>query len=327
MSNSDFEDRLRRIKATGGQQRPTVSSASGEESGHVTRLIVAVVMVNAGALLIKVANANYDFIRDQYGVPIAAGLGLVGIAMVIFGVLRLIGAIRSARSATGHSFTGTPQSGARASDTQRFRYGRFLLGVLLLTSGVLLIRYTNHDYELIRDQYGLSAAAGLGLGGFVLALAGATIKIRTVLQFRPVSDPTLSVASPTSEPRTQVQTTAGARLFFSLLGLGLGGLACLFMYIGNAGRQMGITGQVNTETANAMAMGSTIAAFLLLGLAFLIGFIGLFVRRLPMRRVPVFFVLGAMVLYTSFQTLRIHPTNWPTFMAEFSRSFTNQIAE
>ena len=96
------------------------------------------------------------------------------------------------------------------------------------------------------------------------------------------------------------------------------------MSVGNAGRQLGVSGQVDRETANAMATGSAIAAFLLVARGFFLGFIGIFVRRLPLRRVPVFMVLRTMLVFTRFQTRHIHPANWPTFMAEFLRSFTNQ---
>lgn len=238
MPNSDFEGRLSRIKAGARQSAVPSSSAEGIKSGRRRRFIVACFTIGAGGQLIRVANINYDSLRDQYGVLAAAGLGLVSIAIMIFGVFLMIGAVRPARSAS--AYPSTP-------------------------------------------------------------------------------------AYPTSVARPQVQASAGARLFFSLFGLALGGLACLFMYVGNASRQLGVTGQVDPETANAMATGSAIAAFLLVALGFFIGFIGIFVRRLPMRRVPVFLVLGTMLVFTSFQMLSIHPANWPTFMAEFSRSFTNQI--
>lgn len=236
MSNSDFEDRLSRIKAGAGQS-VAPASGGGKKGIRYGRFFLACLAFAIGLQLIKVANTNYELIRDQYGVPAAAGLGLGSIAIVILGVVLMIGAFRSPRSASAYQSTG---------------------------------------------------------------------------------------AYPNSGTGPKVQTSAGARLFFSLFGMALGGLACFFMYVGNAGRQLGVTGRVDTETANAMATGSAVAAFLLVVVALLIGFIGLFVRGLPMRRVPVFFLLGAMVLYTSFQTLRIHPANWPTFMAEFTRSFKDQ---
>jgi purine-cytosine permease-like protein len=132
-------------------------------------------------------------------------------------------------------------------------------------------------------------------------------------------------AAPAAQaPRTPIRTSAGARASFSLLGLGLGALACFFMFVGNAAFQLSVAGQISVETSRAMATGCSIAAGLLAALALLIGFIGLFIRGLPMKRVPVLYLLGAILLFATFQTFNIHPVNWPTFMAEFTRSFTNQ---
>lgn len=240
MSNSDFEDRLSRIKANGGQQTSAATANSGKNRSFLSGIILGAVTVTAGAQLIKVTNANYDSIRDQYGIPAAVGLGLGSLALVVLGIVIFIRALFSRRSAAA-------------------------------------------------GQSALPYAA--------------------------------------SGPRPQAQTSAGARLFFSLLGLGLGGLAALFMYIGNAAFQLSVAGQISVETSRAMATGSSIAAGFLGVLALLIGFIGLFIRGLPMKRVPVYFLLGAVLLFATFQTLGIHPANWPTFMAEFTRSFTNQTAE
>ena len=103
----------------------------------------------------------------------------------------------------------------------------------------------------------------------------------------------------------------------------MGALASLFMFVGNAAFRLSVAGQISVETSHAMATGCSIAAGLLAALALLIGFIGLFVRGLQMKRVPVFYLLEAILLFASFQTLRIHPANWPTFMAEFTKSFKN----
>jgi hypothetical protein len=240
MPNSDFEDRLSRIKAGAGHNAAPSSAAEGTKNGRLSRFIGACFAIGAGGQLIRVANVNYDSIRDQYGVAAAAGLGLAGIAIMIFGVVLMIGAVRPARSAS-------------------------------------------------------------------------------VQQSAP--------AYPISGPGPATRTSAGARLFFSLSGLVMGGLACFFVYVGAAGRQLGVSGQVEAKAANTMALGGVVIAIVLVALALLIGFIGLFVRGLPMRRVPIFFLLGAMALYTSFQTLRIHPSNWPTFMAEVTRQLNDRTVD
>ena len=189
-----------------------------------------------------------------------------------------------------------------------------------------MIKVATTNYDAVRDQYGVGAALGLGLGSIAIMILGVVLMVRAIRSARGISTTVPSAAYAAREASPRIQTSAGARLFFSLFGLALGGLAAFFMYIGNAGRQLGVTGQVDIATANAMATGSAVAAILLVGLGLFIGFIGLFVRGFPMRRVPVFLVLGAMLLYTSFQTLRIHPSDWPVFMAEFTRSFQNKTS-
>ena len=194
-----------------------------------------------------------------------------------------------------------------------------------MSAGGLMIKITNTNYEWVRDQYGIPAAAGLGLGGFALLIFGVVLLISAALPTRSTSPaPSSSLSYPITAARTPAQISVGARVIFSLLGLILGAVACFYMYIASASALLDIARQIDTETAKKMAIGSALMAFILAFVALLIGFIGLFVRRLPMLRVPVFFLLGAMVLYTSFQTLRIHPVNWPTFMAEFTKSFKNR---
>lgn len=223
------------------------------------------------------------------------------------------------KAAGGQS--AVPAPGTITGRRAQMNLGRTFIACLALSTGLYLIRVANQNYDSIKDEHGIPAALGMGIGSFALVI------LSIILMFRAVR-PVVAAASgshTTSAPQPRVETSAAARAFFSLFGLAMGALACFLLYVSNAGRQLGVTGQVDAETANGMATGSAIAAILLLGLALLLGFIGLFVRGLPMRRVPVFFLLGGMLLYTSFQTLRIHPANWPEFMSEFTRSFTNQI--
>jgi hypothetical protein len=343
MSNSDFEDRLSRIKANGGQQSSTVSSASGEKSGHVTRLIVAVVMVNAGALLIKVVNANYDFIRDQYGVPIAAGLGFGSIAIIIFGVvltIRAIGGVRKAhseRSSYAPAVYSPQASATAASPIQmqptrsrfrwRYRFGLVILGGLGCAVGIQMARIAMDDYVVIRDEYGGGAAAGLGLGGIAIVSLGVALFIRAIFPGNTAPAEQGAPVYTVAMTRPPVQTSGGARAIFSLLGLAMGGIACFFLYFGNVVAHLRAIGEVDARMANAVQMGSAVIAFALVALALLIGFLGIFFRGLPLRRVPVFFLLGSMLLYVSFQTLRIHPLNWPSFMAEVTRQLNSRSAE
>jgi hypothetical protein len=199
---------------------------------------------------------------------------------------------------------------------QRLGYGRLAIGALAMSSGLYMLRTANDSYNAIRDQYSIPAALGLALGGLVLLLIGIVHLFRSIRQ---------ADAQPSGHAApAPVRTSAGARAFFSVLGLCLGALACLVMFIGNAASQPAFSTQIDAVSARALFVGMAILAALLGTLAFLIGLVGLFVRGLPMRRVPIFFLLGAMLVYSGFQTFRIHPANWPTFMTEVISSFKDQ---
>jgi hypothetical protein len=231
MSNSDFEDRINRIRANSGNREQRPSRAAKKQMSPLKGIILGAIMTTAGGQLAKVANTNYETLRDDYGITTALGLGLFSLALLFMGLLYLKRGLFPARSAATYQSDAT----------------------------------------------------------------------------RPVA-----------------QTSAGARLFFSLFGLVLGVVACFSMYLSNLTREVGATGEVDTRIADVAAMGFVVITFGLVALALLIGLIGLFVRRLPLRRVPVFCLLGGIVLYVSFQNFGIHPTNWPLFKAEVIRSLNAQ---
>ena len=335
MSNSDFEDRLALIKAGGGQQAPSPSSDQRHKGSLLRRLVLGSVTVTAGAQLMKIINANYDSIRDHYGIPGALGLGLGSIALMVFGVVLTIRAVLGVRSAhTGQSSlpSATAGSTARMQSTSAgsgwsLRFGLVFLACLSCVAGIQMTRVANNDYLLIRDQYGGGAAAALGLGGIALIALGIAMVIRAMFPKRSTPTEEMPLSYTSSRTRPQVKTSAAARAFFSLLGLAMGAGACFFLYMGSVAAHLGDIGEVEKKAADAGALGSAVIAFLLMALALLIGFLGLFFRGPPLRRVPIFFLLGGMLLYTSFQTLRIHPLNWPTFMAEVTRQLNNQTVE
>lgn len=212
------------------------------------------------------------------------------------------------------SESGKPDAGARAPD---IRPGRFALACLIFLTGWQMIKLANSHYVEISDQYGIAAAAALGLGSFFLAILG------VVMMFG-----SLRAAPSAGLPERRVlQASLGARLFCATLGLSSGVLAVFFLYLAVAGRQLGVHGHVTAAAANGMAASSGIVALSITALAAILGLVGLFLRGFPLRRVPVFFLLGAMLLFTGFQTFRIHPTDWPVVMAKFSAAFSNTGAD
>lgn len=324
MSNSDFEDRLNRIRAGAGQQTPSPTPSEGKKGVSLRGLVLGLITFTAGSQLIKVTNTNYELIRDQYGFAASLGLGLGSIAIMILGSVLTIRAILGLRSARAGQQASAPSSGHGKGG---MRYGRLILGALAMSAGGQMIKVTNANYESIRDQYGIPAAAGLGLGSFALLIFGIVLLIGAFLPARSRSSAHSSLSYPTSGTRPQVQTSPGARLFFSLLGLGLGALACFILFVGSALTAPQFAAQFDTETPLLVFQISFIIAALLTILAILISFVGLFVSRLPLQRVLVFFFLGAMLLFTGFNALRIHPANWPLFLAELTNLLKNLTVE
>jgi uncharacterized BrkB/YihY/UPF0761 family membrane protein len=211
-----------------------------------------------------------------------------------------------------HETTVQSAAPSTKSAPRKFNLVAFIVGVVVMSLGSQTVKFVNDNYSTIREGSGPLASLGCGLAAIGLFITGLVLMARALPRKHSASDGVAGRAR---------QHSGLAKTIFSLIGLVFGATACLFMFVGNAGWQLGVTGQVDPNLAREMLMGSMVAAFLILAVALLIGFIGIFVRGLPMRRVPVFFFLGAMLLYTSFNALRIHPSDWPTFMAEFTRSF------
>jgi hypothetical protein len=343
MSNSDFEERLNRIRSGAGQNPNQPFAATKTKRRLPKGLFFGPIMVNAGAYLVAVINLNYESIKDQYGLAAALGLGFGSIAIIIFGVvltIRAIGGVRKAhseRSSYAPAVYSPQASATAASPIQmqptrsrfrwRYRFGLVILGGLGCAVGIQMARIAMDDYVVIRDEYGGGAAAGLGLGGIAIVSLGVALFIRAIFPGNTAPAEQGAPVYTVAMTRPPVQTSGGARAIFSLLGLAMGGIACFFLYFGNVVAHLRAIGEVDARTANAVQMGSAVIAFALVALALLIGFLGIFFRGLPLRRVPVFFLLGSMLLYVSFQTLRIHPLNWPSFMAEVTRQLNSRSVE
>ena len=184
-------------------------------------------------------------------------------------------------------------------------YGRVLVGGFLMAVGVQALKLTNRNYEAIRDSGGIGLAAVGGLVGAAVLVLGLVVMARAF----PRGCARASAPSPSDTVQPLQQTSRLARVLFSLLGFLLGTVASFYMFVSSAAHIAG------TERSQTVANGALLIALGLALLALLIGFAGLFVSRYPLRRVPVFFVLGGMLLMAAFRAFRIHPVDWPQFMA------------
>jgi hypothetical protein len=185
----------------------------------------------------------------------------------------------------------------------KMKVGLFALGSLVGVIGMQAIKYANTNYDAIKAASGAGSAAGLGLGAIATLLVGLFIMLRAV---RSKSDDAL--ASPeVSEPKRAASGLA--RFVSALLGLGLGTIACLFMFMVAAARQ------IDTEAAQHFSAGGFLIAIILAALALLIGIIGIFLRGYALGRVPIYFVSATILTYAAVGALQIDFLGHPSFTA------------
>ena len=95
MSDPGFQNRLRRNGANSPRPKPTIDPARArklrrQEGGGIFRATMGVVMIVVGSQLIKHTNQNYEAVKAAGGVGTAAGLGLVGLIVMLIGVIMAI---------------------------------------------------------------------------------------------------------------------------------------------------------------------------------------------------------------------------------------------
>ena len=192
---------------------------------------------------------------------------------------------------------------------ERFRarkpnYRLMGLGGASIGLGVQVIKYTNENYQTIKDSSGIGTAAGLGVAGMVALLIGLILLIRAIAT--PAKATTSECSSNMERPVRQTSTKA--RIVFSLLGFVLGAIACLYMFMSAAARL------VETEAATTFSIGGFFIAGLLAFVSLLFGFTGLFFRGYALGRVPMYCLFGGMISFGSFRVLGINLLEWPEFI-------------
>lgn len=167
--------------------------------------------------------------------------------------------------------------------------------VILLGSG--LIRFANENYESLRADGGVGLSLSVGLGAFATLIFGVALFWRSVRR-KPAQVPYRS---------EQPSASGKARLGPLLFGLALGVAACFSMFTAAAARL------INPATDNFVSGLALLAALALTGLAVLIGIVGLFRRGSALRRVPLYYLAGAIFMFAAFRLLYIDLRNWPWF--------------
>ncbi|NGM44865.1 hypothetical protein G5B31_04885 [Rhodobacter sp. SGA-6-6] len=90
MSNTSFQERLQRISATTPQ--PMVQGSGQGRPGKVGigRIGMAGAAMVLGLQIVKLANENYEAIRDSHGLAAVAGTALVGMVIGLTGIVLII---------------------------------------------------------------------------------------------------------------------------------------------------------------------------------------------------------------------------------------------
>ena len=168
--------------------------------------------------------------------------------------------------------------------------------------GVKLVRDTNQNYENVRDSAGAESAALLGLLALVLMLVGAILMLRFLWR---------TIRPAPAAPRERHEASGFARFFYSTLGLGLGASASAIMFTAVVAKHT----ESRNETADMLAANGLSVGILLLLLALLLGFLGLFFRGRGLGRVPVYFFVGSVIVWAGVRLSRVNLLEWEPLIA------------
>lgn len=268
-------------------------------------MITGVILVNLGGFLIGAANLSYEDLRDSSGPAAAIGFGLFALATMILGLVLTGSGLKqlkahARRSPPSHSGSVIAPAPLVTSETGRgpnIVLMIFAVFVILLGGG--LIRFANENYEKLRADGGVGLSLGVGLGAIAIFILGTVLFWRS-LRKRPAQE--LYVAEP-------LAPTGKSRLGPVLFGLTLGVTAFFSLFMAAAARL------VNPATDNLVSGLALLAALALTLLALLIGIFGLFRRGSALRRVPLYYVAGAILTYAVFRLFSIDLRNSSWFMA------------
>ncbi|NRB19026.1 MAG: hypothetical protein HRU33_16055 [Rhodobacteraceae bacterium] len=194
--------------------------------------------------------------------------------------------------AQGRSPTG--RTGAR-----KLSVIQLVVGAIIMKVGKDVVKFANENYDAIRDDAGVTAAAGLGFAGTVILLFGLFMMFREISKWW--AGPAEAVAPQRSAKVAQParQASNRAKLICSLLGFGLGMIAILYLFLAAA------AGGIETEKARIFANGGLLIAALLFVVVSFIGIVGLFLRGYALGRVPVYFVIGAGLTFAVIRIFRM----------------------
>ena len=177
-------------------------------------------------------------------------------------------------------------------------------GGAIMVLGIQAVKFVNENYQSLKDSSGAYAGLGLGLAGIVVFLIGIVVIVRGCSRM---------LAANTSAPDSQYSASVAkakrkpskvAQVFFSLLGIVLGTVACLYMFMASAALL------IETETAQVFSKGGFLIAGLLGLVSMLFGLISLFLRGYALGRVPFYFLISAILTFVIIRGFKIDTLSW-----------------
>ncbi len=170
--------------------------------------------------------------------------------------------------------------------------------------GIQAVKFTNENYQSIKASSGAYAGIGLGFAGILVFLIGIAMIFRACSKGFSARTPTSASQYSAGSTQAVRKPSKIAQVFFSLLGIAFGTIACLYLFMAGAARF------IETERAPAFVNGSVIIAIFLCLVSLLFGLVSLFLRGYALGRVPLYFFIGGILTYVAVRAFKINMLEW-----------------
>lgn len=174
--------------------------------------------------------------------------------------------------------------------------------------GLQVVKFAGRNYETIRDDAGANTAALIGLAGIAMFLLSGISLIRWVLKSRTAARDTAPRGYAITDDYSDRDVHKTGKIFYTLLGVLLGAVSCLLMFMAAATTAFG------TEAAERFATSARAIAFLMVITSALFGIVGLFRWREGMWRVPVYFIFSGCLTYAMVWLSGMNFRTWQPFV-------------
>lgn len=170
--------------------------------------------------------------------------------------------------------------------------------------GIQAVKFTNENYQSIKASGGAYAGVGLGFAGIVVFLIGIGVIFRACSKGYVAHTSAFDSRYSAGIVQAKRKPSKIAQLFFSLLGIAFGTIACLYLFMAGAARF------IETERAPAFVNGSVIIAILICVVSLLFGLVSLFLRGYALGRVPFYFLISGVLTYVAVRAFNINMLEW-----------------